>query len=193
MTRFLLALAISTLSFRALAAGEEPKPSGGGDPMAGWKPAKVAREQQDRKEIDAVLKAMDDAGKKGDLDAAAAHVDFPVLMLTDDSKGQAMGETWTKEQWSKVMKPFYEHPNPDMKMSHRYTIFLVSDSLATVADQWSMTMGPKKMSSRSSSILVRKDGKWRVKSMMEGGWGDVPMATGQGEAAPQGGSSASAK
>jgi hypothetical protein len=195
MTRLAAALALLTLSLPALAAEDEPKPPAGGDPMAGWAPRKVAREAQDKKEIEALLKAMDDAGKKGDLDAAVALVDFPVLMVTDDSKGQARGETWTKEQWVKVMQPFFK-PNPDMKMTHHHTIFLVTDSLATVDDQGTMTMGPKKIASRSSTLLIRKDGKWRVKSMIEGGWGDAmsaPQAADQEKAPAQGAPDAPAK
>jgi hypothetical protein len=39
-----------------------------------------------------------------------------------------------------------------------------------------MTMGKKSVTSRNTSILVRKDGKWLVKAMMEGGWGDMMAA-----------------
>jgi uncharacterized protein (TIGR02246 family) len=148
-----------------------------GDPMAGYKPPKVKNEAADRKEILALFKAMDEAGKKGDLEAAAALVDFPVLMITDDSKGQAHGESWEREQWTKVMEPFYAKPMTDMKVTHKPTIVVVSDSLASVTDAWTMTMGKQKMAGKSATLLIRRDGTWRVKSMMEGGWGDA-MAEG---------------
>jgi hypothetical protein len=189
MTRLVATLALLTASLQVLAAEEAPKGAQGADPMAGWSPRKVSREAQDKKEITALLAAMDDAGKKGDLQAAVALVDFPVLMVTDDSKGEASSEPWTKEQWVKVMEPFFK-PNPDMKMTHRHAIFLVTDSLATVQDQATMTMGPKKVASRSATLLVRKGGQWRVKSMIEGGWGDMMSAPGaSGDGAPAQGAS----
>ena len=71
-----------------------------------------------------------------------------------------------------MMSPFYRKPMGGT-MRHKLTIFVLTDSLASVADEWSHTMGKKTRSGRASSLLVRKDGKWLVKAMMEGGWGDA--------------------
>jgi uncharacterized protein (TIGR02246 family) len=149
-----------------------------GDPMAGWVPPKVKNEAKDKQEILALFRGMDAAMRTGDLEGAAALVDFPVTMITDDSKGQAMGDAWTKEQWMEVMRPFYEKPMKDMKVTHKPSIFLLSDSLASVDDVVTMTHGGKTMTSRSSSLFIRRDGKWRVKAMAEGGWGDMMGAEG---------------
>jgi uncharacterized protein (TIGR02246 family) len=146
-----------------------------GDPMAGWTPRKVSREAQDRKEIAALIQAMDDAARKGDLAAAEALVDFPVLMVTDDSKGQASSAQWSREQWTQVMEPFYKQPMHG-KVTHKPLVFLASDSLATLNDTVTMTMGKKSVTSRNTTLLVRRDGKWLVKAMMEGGWGDMMTA-----------------
>ncbi|MFL5301690.1 MAG: hypothetical protein ACJ79R_15245 [Anaeromyxobacteraceae bacterium] len=170
MKRIALALTMAFVAGPAFAADQTAgSPE---DPMAGWKPRKVQNEAKDKKDIQALLRAFDAAGKKGDLDAAVALVDFPVLMVTDDSKGRAMAESWTKEKWTEVMKPFYK-PMPDMKVEHRPTVFVMTDSLATVSDVATTTMGSRKVTSRSSLLLVRVDGSWRVKSMTEGGWGDM--------------------
>ncbi len=142
------------------------------NPMSGWVPRKVTNEKADKTEITALFKAMEAAEKKGDLNAAAALVDFPVLMVTDDSKGEAKAESWTRERWMELMEPFYKKPMPDMKVTHKPAIFMVTDSLASVGDQFALTMGKKSVTGRSSTLLVRKGGKWLIKSMMEGGWGD---------------------
>jgi uncharacterized protein (TIGR02246 family) len=174
----LLSLVLSSV---ALAANEKTPAS---DPMAGWTPRKVMKEAEDRKEIAALVRAMDEAGRKGDLAAAAALVDFPVLMITDDSKGQGSAVEWSREQWTRVMEPFYKQPMTG-KVTHKTIIFLASDSLATLNDTVTMTIGKKVMTSRNTTLLVRKDGKWLVKTMMEGGWGDMmsqPPATAESDA-----------
>jgi hypothetical protein len=183
MRKIALALTMMFLAVPAFAA--EPAAGSPKDAMAGWKPPKITNEAKSKQEIMTFLKAFDAAGKKGDLDAAVALVDFPVLMVTDDSKGQAVGETWDQEKWAEVMKPFYR-PMPGMKVEHRPTVFLMSDSLATVNDVHKMTMGKKTVTSRSSLLLIRKDGNWRVKSMTEGGWGDTMAGkqAAQGSTAP---------
>ncbi len=175
-----LVLAMLLVPSLALAAEEKPA-AGSGDPMAGWVPPKVKNEAKDRQEIQAVFKAMDAASRTGDLDAAAAMIDFPVTMITDDSKGQASGDAWSREQWTQTMKPFYEKPMKDAKVTHKPTIFLLTDSLANVTDVYTMAQGGKSITARTSMLLVRRDGKWRVKTMTEGGWGDV-MGQGQGAA-----------
>ncbi len=170
MKRLLLAMFVVPASL-ALAAEDAGGPSG--DPMAGWVPPKVTNEAKDRKEIMALFQAMEAAGKRGDVDAAAALVDFPVLMTTDSSKGEGMAETWTREQWVERMKPFYAKPMPDTKVTHKPNIFLMSDALASVNDISTMTMGKKSVTMRNNTLLIRRDGKWMIKGMAEGGWGDM--------------------
>jgi uncharacterized protein (TIGR02246 family) len=175
-----LVLAMLLVPSLALAAEEKPA-AGSGDPMAGWTPPKVKNEAKDKQEIQALFKAMEAASRTGDLDAGAALIDFPVTMITDDKKGQASGDAWSREQWTQVMKPFYDKPMKDAKVTHKPTIFLLTDSLASVTDVYTMTQGGKSITARTAMLLARTDGKWRVKAMVEGGWGDA-MAQGQGGA-----------
>jgi hypothetical protein len=181
MQKIALALAVLVTAVPALAA--EKQQAAPDNPMANWKPPKVTKEAQNKKEIGALWKAMEAAEKKGDVKAAADLVDFPVMMMTDSpSTGEAMGEPWTREKWIQVMEPFYKHPQPDMKPVHKSTIFLMSDALASVDDVCTLTMGGKKLTVRSSTMVLKKDGKWLVKAMGEGGWGDMkqPATASQG-------------
>ncbi len=186
MKTLLLAVALVP----SIALSQQKDSATSGDAMAGWVPPKVKSEAKDRQEIQALFRTMETASRTGDLDTAAALVDFPVTMITDDSKGRGGGEGWSREQWIQVMKPFYAKPMKDAKVTHKPTIFLLTDSLASVSDVYTMTQGGKSITARTSTFLVRRDGKWRVKVMAEGGWGDM-MAPGQrapsdGQGAPAG-------
>ena len=176
----LAALLSVLLPVAALAQGSAAPPpaesKAPADPMAGWTPRKVtpAQEKQAGQQIGQLFKKFEQAGMKGDLDAAVALLDFPVLMLTDNKAGDAVGGPFTEEQWRKEMGPMYQSPPKDMKMTHAPRVFLVSEALASVDDSWTMTMGKKKLAGRSTMLLIRKAGEWKVKSMVEGGWGDMP-------------------
>ena len=170
-------LSVSATAPIASALAAEPS-AGQQDPMAGWAPPKVKAEAKDRKEIQALFSRMEAAGKQGDLEAAASIIDFPVLMVTDDKQGEAAGDSWSREQWEKVMKPFYSKPM-EGAVKHKPTVFLLSDSLATANVEWSMKAGGKAMSGRNALLLIRKGGEWKVKSFIEGGWGDMPMPAGE--------------
>lgn len=147
------------------------------DPMAAWAPRKLtpAQEKQAGKQLHQLFAKMEQAGQKADLDAAAALIDFPVLMLTDNKAGDAVGEPWSEEQWRKVMAPMYASPPPkDMRMTNAPKIFFLSDTLASVDNVWTMAMGKKKTTGRSSMLVMRKGGEWKIKAMVESGWGDMP-------------------
>jgi hypothetical protein len=159
-----------------------------GNPMAAWDPRKptAAQEQKARQEIKSLFDKMEQANKKGDLEAAVALIDFPVLMLTDTKAGSAVGGPWTEEEWRKRMGPMYQHPMEGMHMTHAPKVAVLTPALASVTDDWTVTMGKTKKVGRSAMLLVRKDGAWKVKSMVEGGWGDMKMPEGSTAKEPPG-------
>jgi hypothetical protein len=143
---------------------------------------KVTKEKDDKKGIEAAFKAADDAMKKGDINAYAALADFPITMITDDSAGNATVSPADHDAFVKMMGPAMNMPK-DMKMSAKHNISLLSDNLAVVVDENTMTMGKVKATWKSEEVMVQKDGKWLFKTMTEAGWGDL-MKAGAAEAAP---------
>jgi hypothetical protein len=142
--------------------------------------------KEDKKGIVATYKAMEEAWKAGDVNAAADLVDFPVIMLSDDSAGAASSFNATREQWIKIMKPAMENHPKDMKMKHKQAPHFLSDTLAVTIEETSMSHGKMKGKWKSMSVLNLKDGKWKFKEMAQAGWGDmkVPPATASAGAPP---------
>jgi hypothetical protein len=94
-------------------------------------------------------------------------------MATDDSKGVPSGEAWDQDRFVSTMKPFWDHMPKDYKVTDKLTTTVLSDSLVDVVDDVSMTIGKHKMASRNQTLLVKRDGKWKAKVMVEAGWGDM--------------------
>jgi len=149
----------------------------GDEPMYGPMTRLPKDEKKDKKELEAFHKAFEDAAKKGDLDAMAAMVDFPVLMMTDNSKGVFSSMEMTHDQWVAAMKPSMDKMKgmKDMKMSSKMTIDVFSDDLASCDGETSLKMGKMKGTYRSENTMVRVGGAWKIKAMMEAGWGDMKM------------------
>jgi hypothetical protein len=141
---------------------------GGG--MAGWVPRKVTHE--DKKGIEAMLTKVDNAWKAGDIATAAAAVDFPVYMVTDDSKGNVYTETWDKDKYMATMTEAMKGMPKDVKVKHNRKYDFLTDDMAMLYDNATMTMGKQTVNVRSAGLVIKKDGQWMMKSMMEGGWGD---------------------
>src|ERR1700722_8496393 len=70
---------------------------------------KAKHEAQDRKEIDALFKALDAALQKGDAAAYADTLDFPVTIVTDGTTGAILSVSLEREAFLKAvadsMKP----------------------------------------------------------------------------------------
>ncbi|PTL82679.1 hypothetical protein DAT35_18015 [Vitiosangium sp. GDMCC 1.1324] len=141
---------------------------------------KPTNEAKTRKEVEAFFKEEDAIMKKHDFDASLARIDFPIFMATDDSKGVPKAELYDRQQYTDMMKPMYEQSHPDTKMlTHKRNITVLSDSLVSYADDYTMSMGGKNLAGRNAGLLVKRDGQWKWKAMFEPGWGDVP-STGVG-------------
>lgn len=135
---------------------------------------KPTNEKQTKKEIEEFFKKQEELSRKGDLEGLVAGVDFPVYMVTDDLKGVPEAKAYGREEYVAMMKPFYENMPKDTKTTHKPTIVVLSDSLASVADDYTMTMGKQKITARNAGLLVKRDGQWKWKTMVEAGWGGMP-------------------
>src|SRR5437868_2512071 len=89
---------------------DDAKPPAGGMPdmtKIGPFTRKVQHEAEGKKAIDAAIKANMAAMEKGDVEAAADLVDFPVLMTSDSpTTGDAGSMELSREKWVALMKPF---------------------------------------------------------------------------------------
>ncbi len=135
----------------------------------------VTNEKQTQKDIDVWFKAWMAAEAKGDVDALAGMLDFPVLMMSDTIAGEFRWTPIQKDAWTAMMKPFMDPAmQKDMKMTgHKKTCYVLSDDLASCESQVKLTMGKMKSTLKNHRIMARVGGQWKGKSMMEAGWGDI--------------------
>jgi Domain of unknown function (DUF4440) len=162
---------VGILALAAPALAEDNKSAGAAD-MTKMGPLSRPVTKQDKKGVDELYKAMEDAWKKKDIEAAAANVDFPVVMLSDNSRGEVQHFNATREQWIGFMKPMMDMPHDGIKMSHKHQVHFLSDTLAVAIEDNSLS-GKMKGKWKGMSVLTLKDGKWKFKEMAEAGWGDV--------------------
>ena len=142
-------------------------------PSMMFTPRKVTHE--DKKGLDAFFASMEAAEMKGDMATSMAMIDFPVTMLTDNAKGDGMGGSWDKKQYSDEMTATMQAMPKDMKAKHSRKYIFLSDSLAMVSDTITATLDKKPTTWKSGALMIKKDGKWMMKAMVETGWGDIPM------------------
>ncbi|XXF75364.1 hypothetical protein P2318_20085 [Myxococcaceae bacterium GXIMD 01537] len=146
---------------------------------------KPTNEAKTKKEIEAFFKEEDAIMKERNFDAALARIDFPVFMATDNSKGVPEAGTYDRQKYADMMKPFFNQMPADTQVSHKTNITVLSDSLATYTDDFSMTMEGKKRTGRNAGLLMKVNGEWKWKAMYEAGWGDMPAHAVGGSGMPE--------
>jgi hypothetical protein len=132
------------------------------------------REAAVRREIDAFVRQEDTFTAGTDVEARLARVDFPLFMVTDDAGGAPEAALTSREQYLSEMKPFWDTMPRDAKFTHKLAITVLSDSLAAVTDDYTMSVrGKRVVGARNSAVLVKRAGQWKWKSMVEAGWGGM--------------------
>jgi hypothetical protein len=130
-----------------------------------------ANEAMTKKEVQAFLAEEDKVAATGDMNQIAARADFPVFMMTDDLSGAIEAKAYGREEYIGMMKPFVDNMPKDTKTVHKYGVTVLSDALALVSDDYTMKMGKVVLKARNGGVLVKREGKWMWKSMVEAGWG----------------------
>ncbi len=171
---------------------DSPPPATGGSAsamdmskMGPWT-RKPANEAKIRKEVEAFFKEENTLMKNRDVQASLARTDFPFFWATDDSKGVPTGQPVDRQQQEQMVKDMFAQMPPDAKVTQKPTITVLSDSLATFTNDYTLTMGGKTYRGRNAGLVVKQDGQWKWKAMYEAGWGDAspPQGVG-GSGAPQ--------
>jgi len=168
MTRLLTA----TLLLCAVNAFADGADAGVAMPEMGPHTRKPSNEAKTKKEITEFYNAEQALMTGKQFDAMADRVEYPVTMGTDNAKGVTQFTEWSREKYVGDMKGFWESADPKMKMAHKLTITVLSDSLANVVDEWTMTEGKKVTKGKNASVLVKTSAGWKYKVMIEAGWGE---------------------
>lgn len=159
----------------ATAAAPAPAPSGAAKDMSKMGPAarKSKNEAAVKKEVEAWWVTEEALAKAKNFEGIADRIDFPVLMATDSTSGVASAESYTREQFISMMKPMWEARPADLKTTHKFTTTVLSDVLVNIVDDFSATSNKQTTRGRNAALVMKINGQWKTKMVVEAGWGDV--------------------
>ncbi|MEX0800583.1 MAG: nuclear transport factor 2 family protein [Dehalococcoidia bacterium] len=129
-----------------------------------------------RESIDSWFARYDELSRKGDVEGMANMAMFPVHVVTDDSDGNGRAESWTRDQFVDIMTEAMKGMPENMRMEAVRTPFLLTDNLAVVITDATVTAGGEEQTLRYADILAKAGGDWKFQTMAQGGWGDMLKA-----------------
>jgi uncharacterized protein (TIGR02246 family) len=190
MRRITVACCLTLLALGAKANAQEKAPAataGGAPDMSRMGPLskQVTKEAENKKGVDALYTAMEAAWKKGDAEGVADLIDFPVIMMSDDSAGEIHHYSATREQWLTMMRPFFANMPKDVKATHKHAAHFLSDDMGVVVEDTSVSGGKMKGKFKSFAVVTLRDGQWKIKQMGQAGWGDMKPPPGTTTASMQ--------
>ena len=180
MRHLLVVVGISLLSSSAIA--QAPAPTAAMTKEAFDKQIKKAgpwnRKSKDevkiRKEVMDFYAREVELLKKNDFESISARIDYPVYMVSDDSKGEAVSSRMMKEQYAATFKPFFDKmPKPTDIKYKPPTVTVLSDTLANVVVDYTMHINGQKLDGRFAGLLVRRGGGWFWKVIAQAGGDDT--------------------
>lgn len=106
-----------------------------------------------------------------DASAMIKEAHLPITVITDDSKGDCVVQQWNEDAFRASIEGNAMSADTTIK-NQRQPIFL-SPNLAVVITESTVGMGAETQYMRYADILVKEDGAWKFKSMIQAGWGDM--------------------
>jgi len=119
-----------------------------------------------------LFNAAADAWRKEDVQALMTLYDLPIYAGTDNAAGAYQAAHCDGEQLRAILTAMMRAERKDVSRAERRTPHFLSDSIAMVLVETSVTRNGDALGSYTSAILViKKDGLWRFKSGVQAGHG----------------------
>ncbi|GAB7047203.1 hypothetical protein JCM9534A_23290 [Catenuloplanes indicus JCM 9534] len=110
--------------------------------------------------------------RDNDTEAMADMALFPLMVMTDDSAGECVGQVWDRPTFIAAMSMAGADSATVEFDNHRSPTFLDAD-LAVVTTDSTMTIDGETTRTRYVDVMAKQNGEWRFKSMIQSGWGDM--------------------
>jgi len=127
---------------------------------------------EDRQGIEALFIAAADVWHPEDMQELMTLYDLPIYVGTDNAAGVYQAAECDAEQLRAILTATMEAERTDVTRTDRRTPHFLSESIAMVLVETSISRNEDALGSYTSAILViKKGGHWRFKSGVEAGHG----------------------
>jgi hypothetical protein len=139
-----------------------------------WNNGLLAREvsHEDRAGLDAFFRERNEAISQGKWEVLRAQEDYPLLVVTNTTTGEPVCDIWDERRNGEVMgqvAPYF--PRTELIHEDRQYLFLTNDLVISYETN-SYVLDGRRVSWKAANLLVKRDGKWKNKAILEGGFGD---------------------
>lgn len=144
-------------------------------------PQMPRKQDQLLREVQDTIEHAHEAFLDGNIPAVADVHDFPVLFVTDTSKGEGIADLWDRNQYHHYHAVMHDALSPQVvealaKAEREFEWHFITDAIVVVIRTDTAHFEGETKQWKSFGVLMKNDGKWKVKAHGEGGWGDRALA-----------------
>ena len=136
-------------------------------PQTGYDPT-----TEDRASLDAWFEEYDGHCVKNNIERMADMAVFPLNLISDDSAGNGRSAQWDRGQFIATMSHVMGEGSQEVAFRNARTPVFLSASMAVVFTHSVVTAGDRTHEMDYADVLVRRNGIWAFKTMIQSGWGD---------------------
>ncbi|MDP4534742.1 nuclear transport factor 2 family protein [Alkalimonas collagenimarina] len=114
----------------------------------------------------------DELTKAFKFEAMADRGLFPMYVITDDSTGNGVTRTWSRNDFITSMKSAMENTPEDIEYNMTRTPYMINANVAIVLTEWRPQKDSDEGALKYADVLLKENGDWRFQTMIQGGWGD---------------------
>jgi len=125
-----------------------------------------------RQELFKWFSRYDELTKNFKFEAMADQGVFPMYVITDNSSGDGVTRTWSREDFIQSMTSAMENTPADIEYNTIRKPLMINGNVAVVFTEWRPNKDSDEGVLKYADILLKKGGEWRFQTMIQGGWGD---------------------
>jgi hypothetical protein len=133
---------------------------------------------EDQAGLEKMYRDRDEAHKRGDWELLRTTVDFPMTLATDSMDEEATLITCEEEEFRERAGNAMRLV-PRVPVDHNRRFLFLSESLVLNLEDNTVKVGEEVLHFKAAHLVIKKDGLWKVKMVMEGGWAKAYRLAGE--------------
>lgn len=125
----------------------------------------------DIKSVETWFKNYDALVKTNTAKEMIKEADLPITVVTDDSNGNCVTQQWDKDAFQASIEGNASDSNTSIKNDRQFH-FLNQNLVIAITESTVTTEGTVQRM-KYADVLVKRDGNWKFKCMIQTGWGDM--------------------
>lgn len=125
----------------------------------------------DVQSVEAWFKNYDALVKTSDVEKMIEEAYLPITVITDDSNGDCVAQQWDTDAFRASIEG--NASDPDTSIQNDRQFHFLNQNLVIAITESTVATKDTVQRMKYADVLVKRDGKWKFKCMIQTGWGDM--------------------